>query len=166
MPYQVFGARSGATAVAVTCTRSATARSSGVIFAMASSTACSPSAFLAPFFPSERSSAARSFIAARSSALKPWDSVSAFFTGISGVLSSRLGQAVLPALRKEARAGQAEVLLDSCSDRVQRLGASSAQHEPGTDGDDAGGGCYRADGSAGAGRTARVGLHDSAVGAP
>ena len=90
MPYHVFGVRSGAFAVTVTCTRSASARSSGAIFAIASSTAWRPSAFLAPFLPSARSSAARSFIAARSSALKPSDSVSAFFAGILG-LPSRVG---------------------------------------------------------------------------
>src|SRR3954452_21479858 len=84
MPYQVLGARSGAVAVTVTCTRSATARSSGVIFAMLSSSACSPSAFLAPFFPSARSSAARAFIAARSSLLKPFDSVVLVFVAIVG----------------------------------------------------------------------------------
>ncbi len=71
MPYQVFGASDGAWVVTATWTRSARARSPGAIFAIASSTACRPSAFLAPFFPSARSSAARSFIAARSSALKP-----------------------------------------------------------------------------------------------
>ena len=44
-----------------------------------------PSAFLAPFLPSARNSAARSFIAARCSALKPPDSVLAFFAGILGL---------------------------------------------------------------------------------
>src|SRR4051812_40804499 len=76
MPYQVLGDRSGAAAVTVTCIRSATTRSSGVILAMLSRRACRPSAFLAPLLPSARSSAARAFIAARSSALKPPDSVS------------------------------------------------------------------------------------------
>jgi hypothetical protein len=38
--------------------------------------------------PSARSSAARAFIAARSAALKPPDSVSAVFAGILGFLSS------------------------------------------------------------------------------
>src|SRR3954453_4683612 len=75
MPYQVLGDRSGAAAVTVTWTRSARARSSGVILAMASRSACSPSAFFTPLFPSARSSAARCFIAARSSALNPSDSV-------------------------------------------------------------------------------------------
>jgi hypothetical protein len=37
---------------------------------------------LAPFLPSARSSAARSYIAARSSALKPSDSFVALFVGI------------------------------------------------------------------------------------
>ena len=44
-----------------------------------------PSAFFAPFLPSARSSAARSFIAARSSALNPSDVVAAFFAGILGL---------------------------------------------------------------------------------
>ena len=85
MPYQVFGDSSGAFAVTVACTRSASARSSGAIWAMRSRTACMPSAFLAPFLPSARSSAARSFIAARSSALNPSDLVAAFFAGIVGL---------------------------------------------------------------------------------
>src|SRR5215207_5107523 len=82
MPYQVLGDRSGAVAVTVTCTRSARARSSGAILAMLSRTACNPSALLAPFFPSARSSAARCFIAARSAALKPSDSVLVVLPGI------------------------------------------------------------------------------------
>src|SRR5919199_708926 len=92
MPYQVFGSSSGAVAVTVMCTRSASARSSGAISAILSRTACRPSAFLAPFFPSARSSAARSFIAARSSALKPSDSVVAVLAGLFG-LRSNLGPA-------------------------------------------------------------------------
>src|SRR6476620_10990937 len=55
---------------------------------MLSRTACRPSACLAPFLPSARSSAARCFIAARSSALTPSDSDSALFVGIPGLLSS------------------------------------------------------------------------------
>src|SRR5215212_5205310 len=85
MPYQVFGSRSGAAAVTVRCTRSASARSSGAIPAILSRTAWSPSAFLAPFLPSARSSAARSFIAARSSAVKPSDAVLALFAGMCGL---------------------------------------------------------------------------------
>jgi hypothetical protein len=45
-----FPRRSGAVAVTVTCTRSASTRSSGTICAMLSRTACRPSAFLAPCF--------------------------------------------------------------------------------------------------------------------
>src|SRR5450755_3354485 len=82
MPYQVFGDRSGAVAVTVTCTRSARKRSSGVIVAMLSKTACKPSAFLAPFLPSVRSSAARAFIASRSSGLNPADSPLAVLVAI------------------------------------------------------------------------------------
>src|SRR3954463_14048355 len=91
MPYQVFGSRAGAPSATATCTRSARARSSGDIFAMDSSSASSPSGFFAPFLPSARSSAARSFIAARSSALKPSDSVVALVAGIWGFLSGILG---------------------------------------------------------------------------
>src|SRR5689334_2028553 len=75
MPYQVLAVRSGAVAVTVTWTRSARARSCGVILAMLSSNACRPSAFWAPFLPSARSSAARAFMAARSSVLNPSDIV-------------------------------------------------------------------------------------------
>ena len=84
MPYQVLGARSGAVVVTATCTRSASARPSGAMPAIASRTALRPSAFLAPFFPSARSSAARSFIAARSSALKPLVAFEPAFLGIFG----------------------------------------------------------------------------------
>jgi hypothetical protein len=90
IPYQVFGDNSGAVEVTVTCTRSASARSSGASSAILSRTACMPSAFLAPFLPSARSSAARSFIAARSAALKPSDSVVAFFADILGLPSFML----------------------------------------------------------------------------
>jgi hypothetical protein len=90
MPYQVFGSNPGPFAVTVTCTRSASSRSSGLIASMASSSASRPSAFLAPFLPSARSSAARAFIAARSSAVKPPDPVSVFFAGISGLPSLRI----------------------------------------------------------------------------
>src|SRR5918995_3303613 len=71
MPYQVLGDSSAAVEVTMACTRSARARSSGAIAAMLSRAAWSASAFLAPFLPSARSSAARSFMAARSSALNP-----------------------------------------------------------------------------------------------
>jgi len=54
---------------------------------MLSRTACSPSAFLAPFVPSARSSAARAFIAARSSAVKPPGWVVGLFAAILGVPS-------------------------------------------------------------------------------
>src|SRR3954469_7199803 len=106
MPYQVLGERSGAVAVTATCTLSASARSSGAILAMLSRTACRPSAFLAPCLPSARSSAARSFIAARSSALKPSDAVVAFFAGILGLPLLTLegfGAAALP--HEKARPG-------------------------------------------------------------
>ena len=102
IPYQVFGDNSGAVAVTVTCTRSASARSCGAISAMLSRTACRPSACLAPFLPSARNSAARSFIAARSSALKPPDSVWAFFAGIFGLpfLALRGSASCLPSTER------------------------------------------------------------------
>ena len=87
MPYQVFGASCGACVVTATCSRSASARSSGAIFSIASRAACSPSAFFAPFLPSARSSSARSFMAARSSALNPSD----FFFGGHGESPSGRG---------------------------------------------------------------------------
>jgi hypothetical protein len=52
---------------------------------MLSKIACRPSAFLAPFLPSARNSAARFFIAARSSALKPSALVLVLFAGILGL---------------------------------------------------------------------------------
>src|SRR5437763_7168902 len=102
MPYQVFGDNSGAVAVTVTCTRSASARSCGAISAMLSRTACRPSAFLAPFLPSARNSAARFFIAARSAALKPPDSVLALVAGIASLPSLTLKGSVSyrPSTRK------------------------------------------------------------------
>src|SRR6476661_5142130 len=63
MPYQVEGSRSGAALVMISCRRSASSRSSGGISAILSSRSCSPTAPLA--------SLARSFIAARSSAVNP-----------------------------------------------------------------------------------------------
>ena len=74
----------------------------GAISAILSRTACKTSAFLAPFLPSARSSAARSFIAARSSALKPSDSFLAFFAGISCFLSGARRLGGVPALRRKA----------------------------------------------------------------
>ena len=66
---------------------------------------------MAPFLPSARSSAARSFIAARSAALKPSDSVVAFFVGMSG-LPSVQWVSVLPA-SSERLGARSAVLLDS-----------------------------------------------------
>src|SRR4051794_3788947 len=113
MPYQVFGDRSGAAVVTVTWTRSATARSSGAIFARLSRTACSPSAFLAPFFPSARSSAARARIAARSSALKPPDVVSTFSVDIGGPPLRCQWHRETRASDSDARTDGAPELLDS-----------------------------------------------------
>ena len=81
----------------VACTRSAMARSSAVIFAIESRAACSSSAFLAPFLPSARSSAARAFIAARSSAEKPPLSVWDVFAGMIVLPSVFLRPSAVPA---------------------------------------------------------------------
>jgi hypothetical protein len=114
IPYQVFGDNSGADAVTATCTRPASARSAGAIAAMLSRTACRPPAFLAPFLPSPRNSAARFFIAARSPALKPPDPVLAFVAGILGLPFLTLrGPGVIPACHPKARPGHTVALLDS-----------------------------------------------------
>ncbi|UOY03114.1 hypothetical protein [Blastococcus sp. PRF04-17] len=86
MPYRVLGAGSAAVVVTATTTRSASVRSSGAMAAMASRVAVSPSAFLAPFLPSARSSAARAFMAARSSAVKPSVFPVPFSVGMPGTL--------------------------------------------------------------------------------
>src|SRR3954468_14855421 len=101
MPYQVLGARSGALAVTVTCTRSAITRSAGSIFAMLSSRACNPSAFFAPLRPSARSSAARCVMAARSAALEPWVVVAPGGGGRLG--RSRALGGLVTVIRREAR---------------------------------------------------------------
>src|SRR3954462_10825864 len=101
MPYQVLGARSGALAVTVTCTRSAIARSAGSNFAMLSSRACSPSAFFAPLRPSARSSAARCFMAARSAALKPW--VVLVLVEVDMLVLSPAPGGLVTVVRREAR---------------------------------------------------------------
>src|SRR3954447_18071787 len=101
MPYQVLGAKSGALAVTVTWTRSAIARSAGSIFAMLSSRACSPSAFLAPLLPSARSSSARCFIAARSAAVKP--SVVFVLVWVDMLVLSPSPGGLLTVVRREAR---------------------------------------------------------------
>src|SRR5262249_43261101 len=69
MPYQVFGARSGALALISAWRHLAMARSGSRISAIFASTSFSPSALDAAAF----SSFARSFIAARSSAVNPLD---------------------------------------------------------------------------------------------
>jgi hypothetical protein len=68
-----------------------------VIFAIESRAACSSSAFLAPFLPSARSSAARAFIAARSAAEKPSLPVSDVFVGMIILPSSFLWPSAVPA---------------------------------------------------------------------
>jgi hypothetical protein len=67
MPYQVFGDRAGAASVMSSWSRVAMARSVPFISPTFSRSAFSPSALAASAF----SSLARSFIAARSSAVKP-----------------------------------------------------------------------------------------------
>src|SRR6188768_667217 len=71
MPYQVFGARPGALAVTISWRRSAMTRSDFGISAIFASMSLSPSAALL----ADLSSRARSFIAARSSAVNPLDPV-------------------------------------------------------------------------------------------
>src|SRR5437588_12096267 len=70
MPYQVFGARSGALALTISWIRLAMSRSGFCISAIFASTSRSPSALP---FSAVFSSRTRSFIAARSSAVKPVD---------------------------------------------------------------------------------------------
>ena len=84
IPYQVFGASSGALAVMIAWSRSAIARSGPLISATFASSVLSPSALRASAF----SSWARSFIAARSSALNPADLlfVAGFFSAIATYL--------------------------------------------------------------------------------
>src|SRR4030095_12322566 len=74
-PYQVFGESSGALALTIAWSRFAMARSGAGISAIFASTSLSPSAFFArgPRRASAFSSWARSFIAARSSAVNPLD---------------------------------------------------------------------------------------------
>ena len=74
MPYHVLGARSGALAVTMAWMRVAMERSGSGMAAILASRALSPSAFRDSAF----SSAARSFIAARSASEKPPDFCFAF----------------------------------------------------------------------------------------
>src|SRR6478735_1789045 len=113
MPYQVFGDRSGAFAVTVTCTRSAIARSSGVIASMLSRTACKPSAFFAPFLPSARISAARAFIAARSAWLNPPDPLLAVLVVMNGVTLSPCRTRLSPAFVERLVGDHAAALLET-----------------------------------------------------
>src|SRR6185437_29213 len=81
MPYHVFGMRSGAVARMSLSTSFASARSAGAIFAIASRTAVSPSVF-------SLSSRARAFIAAFSSAVKPFSA--AFVAVFRSAIASHL----------------------------------------------------------------------------
>src|SRR6266550_8003934 len=73
IPYQVLGERSGALALMMAWSRSALSRSAFGIWAIFASTSLSPSAFARRPPRSAFSSWARSFIAARSAAVKPVD---------------------------------------------------------------------------------------------
>src|SRR6266545_33336 len=73
IPYQVLGQRAGAAAVIIAWSRSAMARSGCGISAIFARTALSPAALFLVIRASAFSSRARSFIAARSSALNPLD---------------------------------------------------------------------------------------------
>ena len=94
IPYQVFGERSGALALTMAWSRSAIARSGSGISAIFASTSLSPSASLAAAF----SSWARSFIAARSSA------VNALGVGFFAGFLSAMCDTLLSAEREDVRA--------------------------------------------------------------
>src|SRR3954464_8201265 len=83
MPYHVRGASSGAAAVTSSWTRVASLRSAGGIDAIASTTARASASALAAPLAVDLSSLARSFMAARSSALNPLDDelVASFLVG-------------------------------------------------------------------------------------
>ena len=76
IPYQVLGESAGALALMIAWSRSAMARSGSGISAIFASTSLSPSALFLFARPSAFSSLARSFIAARSSAVNPLDVLS------------------------------------------------------------------------------------------
>src|SRR3954454_12455128 len=96
IPYQVFGASPGALAVTIPWSRSAMTRSDSGISAIFASTSLSPSAAdLADF-----RSRARSFIAARSSAVNPPDplpAVAVFFAGLRAVFFADFRSAICQA---------------------------------------------------------------------
>ncbi|MCY1442117.1 hypothetical protein D9M71_584660 [compost metagenome] len=71
MPYQVLGESAGAVAVMISCRRRAILPSAGGICPIFSMMSASPSAFSLPALASAFSSLARSFMAARSSAVNP-----------------------------------------------------------------------------------------------
>src|SRR6202048_3184395 len=73
IPYQVFGERAGALALMIPCSRSPMARSGSGISAIFASTSLSPSAVFLFARASAFNSLARSFIAACSSSVNPWD---------------------------------------------------------------------------------------------
>src|SRR5215204_5921123 len=84
IPYQVFGERAGAFALTIAWIFSARARSGSGISAIFASTSFSQSALSASAF----SSLARSFIAARSSAVNPLDALLIVLAGLAGFLST------------------------------------------------------------------------------
>src|ERR687889_215373 len=103
IPYQVFGERSGAAALTISWSRSAMARSGSCISAIFASTARSPSAFCASAF----CSLARSFIAARSSAVNPLDFFAPIVPSCAGSSMSYSVQ------QEESTRGPTPPLLDS-----------------------------------------------------
>src|ERR1035437_9551038 len=100
IPYQVFGARTGAAALIRAWSLLAMARSGSCIFAIAASASASPSDLAASAFISRT----RSRIAAFSSALKPWEAlvfVLARFAGVGLALAAGFVGAMVRAPGRE-----------------------------------------------------------------
>src|SRR5579862_2725058 len=94
IPYQVFGARSGAAAVISACTFLAMVRSGSCILAIAARSSVLPSALAASAF----SSRTRSRAAAFSSGLKPFETAALAlvrFVGFAVLLVAVLGVAIV-----------------------------------------------------------------------
>src|SRR5262245_38538031 len=106
IPYQVFGASSGALAVTIAWSRSAMTRSGACILPIASSTSRSPSALLLFARSSAFSSLARSLIAARSSAVNPLAGFVSFVAGFRSAIAN-----LLEADEAVARGGRGRVVV-------------------------------------------------------
>src|SRR5919109_3720133 len=136
IPYQVLGARSGALAVTMARSRSAMARSDCGISAIFASTSRSPASLSLLARASAFSSRARSFIAARSSAVNPLA-----FLPVAAVFLADLRESFFSAMAKHllapheysrvtsgAIAGRSAQLLDA--DQVPRGIAKGAVADP------------------------------------